>query len=322
MARTRRTQDKDVISRIADDGPAGAPPCAGGGALTVRGTVSKSRRGSRRDGPKRRARRAPPARDCGRGRARDPRGGAGGRRCPRRPAAGSARALAHRASGRRAGDGRSARERRARRRGSVGTRDRADGGARSAGSDEPHPGAGAGRCAGEPADARPDRQDGAQPRVSECAHADPVEPRAARGDERAVDVPCRGDGRRPPRSQVTPGGQPPVRYGGIATRGLALAVDAALATMIFLTGIAVIGFVLSLVWNPRPASLVGSFIGVVGLLVEAAYFSGFWSTAGQTPGMRMMHLRVVDRAGSAPGLGRSLLRLFGLGLAILLLLTG
>ncbi len=128
--------------------------------------------------------------------------------------------------------------------------------------------------------------------------------------------------RRPPRSQVTPGGQPPVRYGGIATRGLALAVDAALATMIFLTGIAVIGFVLSLVWNPRPASLVGSFIGVAGLLVEAAYFSGFWSTAGQTPGMRMMHLRVVDRAGSAPGLGRSLLRLFGLGLAILLLLTG
>jgi uncharacterized RDD family membrane protein YckC len=128
--------------------------------------------------------------------------------------------------------------------------------------------------------------------------------------------------RRPPRSQIAPVGQPPVRYGGIATRGLALAVDAALATMIFLTGTAVVGLVVSLVWDPRPASLVGSFIGVAGLLVEAAYFTWFWSTAGQTPGMRLMHLRVVDRAGSAPGLGRSLLRLVGLGLSILLLFTG
>ena len=92
--------------------------------------------------------------------------------------------------------------------------------------------------------------------------------------------------------------------------------------MIFLTGTAVVGLVLSLVWNPRPASLVGTFIAVAGLLVEAAYFAGFWSTAGQTPGMRLMHLRVVDGSGSAPGLGRSLLRLVGLGLAILLLFTG
>src|SRR3954453_5636111 len=56
-------------------------------------------------------------------------------------------------------------------------------------------------------------------------------------------------------------------------------------------------------WNPRPASIVGSGIGVAGLLFEAAYFAGFWWTAGQTPGMRIMHLRVVDGSGSAPGLG-------------------
>jgi uncharacterized RDD family membrane protein YckC len=128
--------------------------------------------------------------------------------------------------------------------------------------------------------------------------------------------------RRPPRPHVAPGGAPEVLYGGIATRGLALAVDAALAAMIFLTGIAVVGLVVSLVWKPRPASAVGTFIAVAALLVEVAYFSGFWSTAGQTPGMRLMHLRVVDRAGSAPGFGRSLLRLVGLGLAILLLFTG
>jgi uncharacterized RDD family membrane protein YckC len=128
--------------------------------------------------------------------------------------------------------------------------------------------------------------------------------------------------RRPPRPQVAPSGASRVPYGGIATRGVALAVDAALAAMITLTGIAVLGLVVSLVWKPRPASAVGTFIAVVGLLVEVAYFTGFWSTAGQTPGMRLMHLRVVDGAGSPPGLGRSLLRLAGLALAILLLFTG
>lgn len=128
--------------------------------------------------------------------------------------------------------------------------------------------------------------------------------------------------RRPPRPRVARGGTQSVPYGGIATRGLALAVDAALVLMIALTGIAVIGLVVSLVWKPRPAEAVGTFIAVATLLVELAYFVGFWSTAGQTPGMRLMHLRVIDRTGFAPGFGRSLLRLVGLGLAILLLFTG
>ena len=128
--------------------------------------------------------------------------------------------------------------------------------------------------------------------------------------------------RRAPRSQVEAGGSVRVPYAGIATRGVALAVDAALVTMIFLTGTAVIGLVVSLVWNPRPASVVGTVIAVAGFLVEVAYFTGFWSTAGQTPGMRLLHLRVVAAGGSAPGLGRSLVRLLGLIVAILLLFTG
>jgi uncharacterized RDD family membrane protein YckC len=129
--------------------------------------------------------------------------------------------------------------------------------------------------------------------------------------------------RRPPRPQVAPGGGPSVPFAGIATRGLALAVDAVLATAIFLTGTAVVGLIVSLVWNPRSdAAVVGTVIGIAGLLVEVAYFAGFWSTAGQTPGMQLMHLKVIDRSGSPPGLARSLLRLAGLALAILLLLTG
>ncbi|OAI55606.1 hypothetical protein AYO48_03310 [Gaiella sp. SCGC AG-212-M14] len=127
---------------------------------------------------------------------------------------------------------------------------------------------------------------------------------------------------RASRARLVADGSVRVPYAGIATRGVALAVDAALATMIFLTGTAVIGLVVSLVWNPRPAPVVGTVIGVAGLLVEVGYFTGFWSSAGQTPGMRLLHLRVVAGGGSAPGFGRSLVRLFGLFVAILLLFTG
>ena len=128
--------------------------------------------------------------------------------------------------------------------------------------------------------------------------------------------------RRPARPEAAPSGELSVPYAGIATRGVALAFDAALVTMIFLTGTAVLGLVVSLVWNPGPASIVGTVIAVAGLLVEVAYFAGFWSTAGQTPGMRLMHLRVVDGAGSRPSFGRSLVRVLGLALAILFLFTG
>jgi uncharacterized RDD family membrane protein YckC len=127
--------------------------------------------------------------------------------------------------------------------------------------------------------------------------------------------------RRPPQAHVSAESDL-VPYAGVATRGLGLVVDAALVTMIFLTGTAVVGLVLSLVWTPEPAWLVGSVIAVAGAVVEVAYFAGFWSTTGQTPGMRLMHLRVLDDSGSVPGLARSLLRVLGLALAILLLFVG
>jgi uncharacterized RDD family membrane protein YckC len=125
--------------------------------------------------------------------------------------------------------------------------------------------------------------------------------------------------RRLPRAQLS---AEPFAYAGIATRGIGLAVDAALVTMIFLTGTAIVGLVVSLVWTPEPAWLVGTVIAAAGLVVEVVYFAGFWTTIGQTPGMRLMRLRVVDGSGSAPHLGRSLVRLAGLALAILLCFAG
>jgi uncharacterized RDD family membrane protein YckC len=52
------------------------------------------------------------------------------------------------------------------------------------------------------------------------------------------------------------------------------------------------------------------------------YLVTFWTVTGETPGMRVMGLRVTDHHGAPPGVGRSLLRLVGLWLAIVPLFAG
>jgi uncharacterized RDD family membrane protein YckC len=107
-----------------------------------------------------------------------------------------------------------------------------------------------------------------------------------------------------------------VPYAGMATRAVAIAVDAALVALVVLTVAAMVGLVGSLVGDVHTGWLVGLLAAVGWLLVEALYFVGFWTTAGQTPGMRLMRLRVVDRTGSPPAPGRALVRFIGLLLAI------
>ena len=84
---------------------------------------------------------------------------------------------------------------------------------------------------------------------------------------------------------------------GIATRGTALAVDAAIANLICLVLGALIGLVTSLVGDLRPQWLVALLAAAGWALIVGGYFTLFWSTTGQTPGMRLMRLRVVTYAG-------------------------
>ena len=57
-------------------------------------------------------------------------------------------------------------------------------------------------------------------------------------------------------------------------------------------------------------------------LVSGTYFVLFWTAAGQTPGMRLMRLRVSDQRGQPPSVGRSVVRFVGLVLAIVPLFAG
>ena len=114
----------------------------------------------------------------------------------------------------------------------------------------------------------------------------------------------------------------PVVFAGVGTRGVALVTDATLVAFIFVVGGALIGLVASLFGGLRPMWLVDVLAAAGWSLVVVGYFVTFWSTVGQTPGMRLMRVRVVSASGEAPSGWRSLLRLIGLALAVILLFTG
>ena len=116
---------------------------------------------------------------------------------------------------------------------------------------------------------------------------------------------------------------PPVPYAGIASRAIALAIDVAIAHVIVLTGGAILALVGSLVSDVRLDTLGRILAGVAWIAVVGFYFVLFWSTAGQTPGMRLMALRVMGagRRASRAGCARSC-ALIGLGLAIIPLFAG
>jgi uncharacterized RDD family membrane protein YckC len=115
---------------------------------------------------------------------------------------------------------------------------------------------------------------------------------------------------------------PRVPYAGIATRAVALGIDAVLSQGIFIVGAALLGLAGSLVGELRPAWLVAFLAAAGWVLTGITYFAGFWAVTGQTPGMRLMHVRVVARDGAPPHAGRALVRVVGLVLAIVPVFAG
>jgi uncharacterized RDD family membrane protein YckC len=113
-----------------------------------------------------------------------------------------------------------------------------------------------------------------------------------------------------------------VRYAGIATRAVALAVDVAIVQVIVFAGGAVLALVGSLVSDLRLDTLARILVAIAWAGALTGYFAAFWSTVGQTPGMRLMDLRVTVAGGALPGVGRSIVRVAGLVLAIVPLFAG
>jgi uncharacterized RDD family membrane protein YckC len=104
---------------------------------------------------------------------------------------------------------------------------------------------------------------------------------------------------------------------GIVSRGTALVVDAlAIVTATVALGAAA-ALVGALVGGVHPQWLAQLLLSLATLAVSLGYFSLFWSTVGQTPGMRLMNVRVVPQHdGSQLGFWRAFVRTLGLALAI------
>ena len=113
-----------------------------------------------------------------------------------------------------------------------------------------------------------------------------------------------------------------IRYAGIATRALALALDVAIVQVIVFTGAAVFALVASLVGGVQMDTVARVLAAAAWAATAGGYFVLFWSTTGQTPAMRVMDITVSAEDGTPPSLWRSIVRLIGLVLAIIPLFAG
>ncbi len=113
-------------------------------------------------------------------------------------------------------------------------------------------------------------------------------------------------------------------YAGLVTRMIAFAVDGALIWAVAATVGVTVGLGVSLLHLPsRADAAIAAVLAALALLWPAAYFVFFWSSAGQTPGARVMSIAVLDsggRGGLKPR--RALLRFVGLCIAAIPLGAG
>ena len=124
--------------------------------------------------------------------------------------------------------------------------------------------------------------------------------------------------RRPARSLDERAGS----YAGITSRAIGLVVDVLVAQLLFLVIAGSVALVTSLTVGGGHSWWYGALAGAGWLIVQAAYFVGFWATAGRTPGMALMGLRVRDARDRPPSVLRSAARLVGLWIAIAIVLIG
>lgn len=114
------------------------------------------------------------------------------------------------------------------------------------------------------------------------------------------------------------------RYEGLVTRTIAFAIDATLINVVALMIAGAVTITLSVLSVPDwLTAVLVAVSGALFLVWSIGYFVTFWSTTGQTPGDRLMRIRVCRASdGRILSPRRSLMRLAGLTLAAIPLLAG
>jgi uncharacterized RDD family membrane protein YckC len=113
------------------------------------------------------------------------------------------------------------------------------------------------------------------------------------------------------------------RYAGLVTRVISFALDAAVINLVAIIVAIGASLVLSLLHLPKDVkTILTAIAGAVYILWTIGYFVFFWSTTGQTPGARVMQIRVITSLGGRLKPRRSIVRCFGVVLAALPLFAG
>ena len=113
-------------------------------------------------------------------------------------------------------------------------------------------------------------------------------------------------------------------YAGLVTRAIALALDSLVVNGSALLAGVTVGLGVSLLHLPEESNvLIASVMGALWALWSVAYFVFFWSSTGQTPGSRVMCIRVLDARRRGPlKPRRAALRFVSLCVAAIPLLAG
>jgi uncharacterized RDD family membrane protein YckC len=116
----------------------------------------------------------------------------------------------------------------------------------------------------------------------------------------------------------------PGDYAGFVTRAIAFAIDVALIDLAAAFVAIVVGLGISAFELPDLVVTVAIAVGGLAFLAWfVGYFATFWSTTGQTPGARVMGIRVVCAGDGEPvRLRAAVVRLAGMALAALPLFAG
>ena len=111
-------------------------------------------------------------------------------------------------------------------------------------------------------------------------------------------------------------------YAGLVTRAIALLVDAVVIDVVVVVVGAAVALIGSLFGVGQPGVVAALTGGFLWLGWTALYFVVFWTVGGQTPGARLLGVRVVSAGPRPLGVVRALLRFVVMMLALLPLGAG
>lgn len=114
-----------------------------------------------------------------------------------------------------------------------------------------------------------------------------------------------------------------VGYAGLVTRAVALGIDALVVNVIAVITGAVVNLIASFFGHNGTLSPLEALLGGAAWLAWGAlYYTVFWSFTGQTPGDRVMRIRVFSTSSDRIHLGQAFVRYWAMLLAFLPLGAG